>query len=168
MAILRATLGRLAVGSAALAASIPEAGYHFDGKATSIASSIESRSLVRCGSLGSGCRIQWDLTRPLEEESYCESTTTVTSTVYYTPTGNQYQSPAGLPNGSDNMGPGLPQNETNGDSPLGTWNAPTYNSGLPNAAPDAPWGSNITARNTNPYTKAPNTGVTRMDTYRSC
>ena len=50
----------------------------------------------------------------------------------------------------------LPQSVTNGNSQLGTLNAPT----LPQQLSSSNWGSR-TANNTNPYTQPPNTGVIR-------
>ena len=50
----------------------------------------------------------------------------------------------------------LYQNQTNGDSLLGTLSLPDYNSSLP----FSDWGS-LTASNANPYTQSPNTGQVR-------
>ena len=50
----------------------------------------------------------------------------------------------------------LPQSVTNGNSQLGTLQAPTLSDQLPNSN----WGS-LTASNANPYTQSPNTGCVR-------
>ena len=56
----------------------------------------------------------------------------------------------------------LSQQQTNGDSVWGTLQAPQFPEFLTsNPLPDGyPWGTK-TANNSNPYTEAPNTGVTR-------
>jgi len=63
----------------------------------------------------------------------------------------------------------LPQASSNGDSPLGTSDAPILSPfiGSSSSGSDtsgAPWG-NLTAESSNPYTSAPNTGVTRYYTF---
>src|ERR1700694_4167110 len=60
------------------------------------------------------------------------------------------------------VGACLPQNGTNGKSLLGTGDAPQYGAFLTdNPLPSGyPWGG-ATARKTNPYMEAPETGVTR-------
>lgn len=56
----------------------------------------------------------------------------------------------------------LSQEQTNGASPWGTLDAPQFPNFLTsNPLPDGyPWGTQM-ANNSNPYTEAPNTGVTR-------
>jgi hypothetical protein len=68
---------------------------------------------------------------------------------------HQYEYPAWIPKNGD-LTPGLPQNKTNGNSVLGTKDAPTYPDYLPGNH-----GVNTTASGTNPYKDVPNTGVTR-------
>ena len=65
-------------------------------------------------------------------------------------------------NGGATLAAGLSQAITNGGSPLGTLQAPTFpqfltNNPLPSGFP---WGTD-TAKNTNPYTQSPVTGVIR-------
>lgn len=75
--------------------------------------------------------------------------------------------PEPFPNyGSGHLGQqALPQQSTNGESPLGALNAPQFQPFIGSSASDsgtegAPWG-NRTANGTNPYTSAPSTGVVR-------
>ena len=75
--------------------------------------------------------------------------------------GSFYHSPAWLPHGQA-LRPHLSQQQTNGQSKLGTWDAPKLpywlsGSPMPNGRP---WGSR-TAKNCDPYTNPPETGVTR-------
>lgn len=80
------------------------------------------------------------------------------------PASSLYYSPAMLLKGS-NLNPHLPQDKTNGNSVLGTMNAPKLPRWLNGPMPQGfPWGSR-TAQNTNPYTDPPNTGVTRPYTF---
>jgi FtsP/CotA-like multicopper oxidase with cupredoxin domain len=66
------------------------------------------------------------------------------------------------------MKPALSQNYTNGLSLLGTKNAPTYpvdympsSNSNSTSGSGSPWGSNVTAYNSNPYKYVPDTGMTR-------
>lgn len=72
-----------------------------------------------------------------------------------------YFSPAWVPKGQ-RLNPHLAQSQTNGNSNLGTSNAPKLpywltGGPMPNGRP---WGAR-TCANTDPYTNPPNTGVTR-------
>lgn len=82
---------------------------------------------------------------------------------YGGPKANWYHGPAFLPPGQS-LRPALPQTQTNGDSCLGTFDAPVLppwlnTSGEP-MPQGRPWGGR-TAQNTNPYTSPPETGLTR-------
>lgn len=74
---------------------------------------------------------------------------------------SHYVSPAFVPHGQS-LKPSLSQQQTNGNSPFGTFQAPKlppFLTGGP-LPQGFPWGSR-TAQNTDPYTNPPNTGVTR-------
>ncbi|KAK5109467.1 hypothetical protein LTR62_007027 [Meristemomyces frigidus] len=75
--------------------------------------------------------------------------------------GGQYHGPAFIPHGAP-FTPALPQWKTNGDSPLGTFQAPQLPHWLsgPMEGGISPWGGRDPF-NTNPYTSPPETGVTR-------
>lgn len=62
--------------------------------------------------------------------------------------------------------PALRQNDTNGNSLLGSLDAPTYGSFIPSGKRDTspPWGSR-TALKTNPYEESPDTGIIRKYTF---
>ncbi|KAK4570010.1 hypothetical protein LTR86_002980 [Recurvomyces mirabilis] len=80
---------------------------------------------------------------------------------YGGPARGSYRGPAFLPPGHS-LAPGLPQWQTNGNSPLGTFDAPRLPPWLsgPFEGGQSPWGGRD-PYNTNPYDSPPETGVTR-------